>query len=59
MIAKENAILQAPENNPKQVIAIEFEGVKTMSYGYAARNRKAVLRGPMVSAIVTQLVYQT
>lgn len=30
-----------------------------MSFGFAARNKKAVMRGPMVSSIVNQLVFQT
>ena len=30
-----------------------------MSYGYAAKNRRAVMRGPMVSSIVNQLVVAT
>ncbi len=38
---------------------IEYEGVKTMSYGFANGGKRAVLRGPMVSSIVTQLAYQT
>ena len=30
-----------------------------MSYGFANGGKRAVLRGPMVSSIVTQLAYQT
>lgn len=30
-----------------------------MSYGYVGRKQKAIMRGPMVSAIVNQLAYQT
>ncbi|EAR87658.1 CobQ/CobB/MinD/ParA nucleotide-binding domain protein (macronuclear) [Tetrahymena thermophila SB210] len=57
LINKENAILQAPEDRPKEILPIEYEGLKTMSYGFA--RKKAIIRGPMVSAIVTQLAMQT
>ena len=30
-----------------------------MSFGFAAKGRKAVMRGPMVSSIVAQLITQT
>lgn len=30
-----------------------------MSYGYAGGGKKAVMRGPMVSNVVTQLAFQT
>lgn len=30
-----------------------------MSYGFAARGRRAVMRGPMVSSLVNQLVFST
>ena len=30
-----------------------------MSYGFASRGKRAVMRGPMVSSIVAQLVYAT
>jgi Mrp family chromosome partitioning ATPase len=53
LINKEQEVLRAPENNPKSIIPIEYEGVKVMSYGFASQNKKAVIRGPMVSAIVS------
>ena len=53
LIGKEKEELRAPEDKPKDVIPIEFDGVKTMSYGYASGGRKAVMRGPMVSSVVT------
>lgn len=59
LISRESAILQAPEDNPKEILPIEFEGIKAMSFGFAAKGKKAVMRGPMVSSIVTQLAYQT
>lgn len=37
---------------PKEIIPIEFEGLKAMSYGFASK-KKAIIRGPMVSSIVT------
>jgi Mrp family chromosome partitioning ATPase len=58
LLNREDAVLVAPEDNPKEIIPIEYEGIKSMSFGYAKKNR-AIMRGPMVSSIVTQLVYQT
>lgn len=52
LIGKEKQGLLAPEDRPKEILPIEFDGVKTMSYGFASGNKKAVLRGPMVSSIV-------
>lgn len=57
LIGKEKHKLEAPEDRPKEIIPIEFEGVKSMSFGFA--NTKAVMRGPMVSSIVTSLIYST
>jgi len=31
---------------------IEFSGVKAMSYGFAASNKTAIMRGPMASNLV-------
>jgi ATP-binding protein involved in chromosome partitioning len=46
-------------DDPNLIIPIEFSGVKTMSFGFAAPNRRAVMRGPIVSTLVTQLVSNT
>ena len=60
LIGKENnVILESPENRPKDIIPVEFEGVKTMSYGYVGKNKKAIMRGPMVSSVITQLAFST
>ncbi|CAD8151189.1 unnamed protein product [Paramecium pentaurelia] len=59
LIGKEKQQLYAPEDKPKEILPIEFNGVKTMSYGFASGNQKAIIRGPMVSSIVVQLVQQT
>lgn len=44
------------------IAPILFSGVKCMSYGFATAgraNQAAVMRGPMVSNLVSQLVGQT
>lgn len=38
---------------------IMFNDIKLMSYGFAAPNKKAVVRGPIVSSIVNQLILST
>ena len=53
LLGKERAELSSPADRPREVLPIEFEGVKTMSYGYAGGGKKAVMRGPMVSSVVT------
>jgi ATP-binding protein involved in chromosome partitioning len=35
---------------------IEFPGVNAMSYGFAAKNKTAIMRGPMASNLVAQLI---
>ena len=30
-----------------------------MSYGYVGKNKKAIMRGPMVSSVITQLAFST
>ena len=56
LISREDAHLYAPEDNPKSILPIEYEGVKTMSYGFTRRG-KAVMRGPMISSVVVQLLF--
>lgn len=58
LIHREDATLLSPEDRPKEIIPIEFEGVKAMSYGFTRRG-KALMRGPMISSVVLQLLYQT
>jgi len=59
LLAKEKVDLEAPDDRPKEIIPIIYEGVKAMSFGFANSNKKAILRGPMVSSIVTSLLYST
>ncbi len=58
LIAKEDAQLYAPEQNSKQILPIEYENIKAMSYGFASKKR-AVMRGAMVSSIVVSLAINT
>jgi len=51
LINREDSTLYAPEDNPKSIIPVEYEGLKAMSYGFTRRG-KAVMRGPMISSIV-------
>ena len=36
----------------KTIIPIEYEGIKTISYGYVSKDR-AIMRGAMVSQLLT------
>ena len=41
------------ENDPKMIAPINFSGMKCMSYGFANQGKTAIMRGPMVSNLVT------
>jgi Mrp family chromosome partitioning ATPase/DUF971 family protein len=51
--------LESPADDPKSIIPMEYAGVKLMSYGFASNNKKAVFRGPIISALTQQLVFNT
>lgn len=59
MINPSDTSLRSYEDNPQMIVPIEFSGIKAMSFGYASPNRRAIVRGPIVSNIVTQLVCNT
>lgn len=59
LLNREKAYLESPADSPNQILPIEYEGIKTMSYGYAGRQQKAVLRGIMATQILMQLLTQT
>lgn len=56
MISPEMAHLYQDEEDPNRIKPIEFSGVKAMSYGFAATNKAAIMRGPMASNLVAQLI---
>ncbi|TNV79514.1 hypothetical protein FGO68_gene10079 [Halteria grandinella] len=63
MINPVNTQLFQDENDPSMIAPIEFNGVKAMSYGFAAQNsangKAAIMRGPIASNLVTQLIGNT
>ena len=59
MISPESAHVYADEKDPQKIAPIEFAGLKCMSYGFAAQNKTAIMRGPMASNLVAQLIGQT
>ena len=59
MISPKTAHLYQDEADPSKIKPIEFAGVKAMSYGFAASNKTAIMRGPMASNLVAQLIGQT
>ena len=56
MINPESAHLYQDEEDPNRIKPVEFAGVKAMSYGFAASNKTAIMRGPMASNLVAQLI---
>ena len=63
MISPQVTNLFADENDPTLIAPIEFNGVKAMSYGFASQNsangKAAIMRGPIASNLVTQLIGNT
>lgn len=57
MVSPQNRLL---EMNPEKrtIIPTEFLGVKLVSFGYAGQGR-AIMRGPMVSGVINQLLTST
>ncbi|KAI3977320.1 hypothetical protein MKX01_000233 [Papaver californicum] len=57
MVSPENRLL---EMNPekKSIIPTEYLGVKLVSFGFAGQGR-AIMRGPMVSGVINQLLTTT
>eukprot|EP01018_Ginkgo_biloba_P021140 Gb_01825 [translate_table: standard] len=57
MVSPENRLLQmVPET--KCIIPTEYLGVKLVSFGFAGQGR-AIMRGPMVSGVINQLLTTT
>lgn len=46
-------------DDPKKIKPIEFAGVKAMSFGFASNGNSGIMKGPMASNVVTQLVGST
>jgi Mrp family chromosome partitioning ATPase len=44
---------------PDKIVPHEYDGVKAMSYGFVSKGQRAVMRGPMVSGLITQLINNT
>jgi len=59
MISPDQQELYTDEDDATKIKPIEFAGIKAMSYGFATKNKGAVMRGPMASNLVAQLVGST
>lgn len=59
MISPQQTNLYQDPEDVSLISPIEFAGVKCMSYGFASSGKTSIIRGPMVSNLVTQLVGQT
>ena len=55
LVNKKNEIAKTSKVSLNIREPIEFEGLKLMSYGFISPNKRAVLRGPIISAITNQL----
>lgn len=59
MISPDQPHLYQDELDASLITPINFAGVKCMSYGFASSGKTAIMRGPMVSNLVVQLIGQT
>lgn len=59
LVGQERAYLESPQDDPKSILPVMYEGVPCMSYGFAAPQKRAVFRGPIVSSITAQLLHNT
>ena len=53
MINPEKPTVYQSEVDPQGIMPVEFNGIPTMSYGFAASGRAGIMRGPMVSNLIT------
>jgi Mrp family chromosome partitioning ATPase len=51
--------LRADVDDPKKLVPHMYDGIKAMSYGFVAKGQRAIMRGPMVSQLITQLIKST
>ena len=51
--------LRASIDQPNLILPHDYDGVLAMSYGFVAKGQRAIMRGPMISQLVTQLITQT
>ena len=52
-----SAHLQTEDESGTILRPFDFEGVKAMSFGWVSPSKKAVLRGPMASSLLAQLLH--
>ena len=52
LLNKEGVQLRSPADDPQLILPVEYNGVKFMSYGFVAPNRRAVFRGPIISSVI-------
>lgn len=51
--------VQAAINEFKMIVPVEYKGLKLMSFGFLLGDAPAVMRGPMVTKYIQELLYQT
>lgn len=59
MVSPDQDQLYQDEHDPAMIQPVMFSGMKCMSYGFANSGKGSIMRGPMVSNLVVQLIGQT
>lgn len=58
LLNREGETLRPHPANEKEIEPVDYEGIKCMSFGFVGQ-KPAIMRGPIVSSIISQLIYQT
>lgn len=57
LVNKKREKVYPNEENPEYIDPIMFEDLKLMSFGFVSPDKRAVIRGPMVSNLVSRMFY--
>jgi Mrp family chromosome partitioning ATPase len=59
LVNKKREKVYPNEANPEYIDPVMFEDLKLMSFGFVSPDKRAVIRGPMVSNLVSRMFYVT
>ena len=57
LVNKKRERVQSNEVNPDYIDPILYEGLKLMSFGFVSPDQRAVIRGPMVSSLLSKMIH--
>ena len=57
LVNKKRERVRSNDVNPEYIDPVEYEGLRLMSFGFVSPDQRAVLRGPMVSSLLSKLIH--